>query len=398
MSVLERKLATLGRVLRTSGVRGVAAVVSARTAPVRTGALAAGVAVRVRLRHGRPRAVLSFGGGIGDDVVCTILLRALRERGFGPVWMLSNYPDLFEHNDDVAAVLPSTQAYRTAIERLGWPLLRTRYFRYDPVEDRAVRLAPEQHMATTMCQLAGIVGPIVRRPYLRLLDAERAAGALVPRQVAIQSSGMVAGTPMLNKQWYADRFQAVVTALRTEFDFVQVGAPSDPLLEGVLDLRGRTSRRHTAAILSRSLAFVGNVGLLMHVARAVECRSVIVYGGRERPDQSGYVCNENLYTEMACAPCWRRNACEHDRRCMHEIGPDAVVAALRRVVARHGTPLEVDTDVVMPPAPLEPATSRAGLPMVAITLPTGRVRRIEAKVLAAPSAADGRPASPATRG
>jgi len=32
----------------------------------------------------------------------------------------------------------------------------------------------------------------------------------------------------------------------------------------------------------------------MHLARAVDCRAVIVYGGRERPEISGYICNKIL--------------------------------------------------------------------------------------------------------
>ena len=55
---------------------------------------------------------------------------------------------------------------------------------------------------------------------------------------------------------------------------------------------------------------------VMHLARAVDCRSVIIYGGREHPSQSGYSANENLYWSGACAPCWLRNDCNYGRICM----------------------------------------------------------------------------------
>ena len=61
--------------------------------------------------------------------------------------------------------------------------------------------------------------------------------------------------------------------------------------------RRRCARRRPCS--TRSLAFVGQVGFLMHLARAVDCRAVIVYGGRETPAQSGYPCNENLYSRGA---------------------------------------------------------------------------------------------------
>ena len=378
MSVVLRKLGTLQHVVRARGVRGVVSVVTAKTAPAYQDRRRDAAMLAARLRHGRPRVVLGFHGGIGDDVVCTVLCREFRRRGVGPVWMLSRYPDLFECNDDVAAVLPWDRHYEQSLLRRGWNFLNPRYFRLDRANQRSVLLEPERHMIATMCRVVGIVGPIVRRPYLALSDDERAAGALVPRQVAIQSSGLAAGTPMLNKEWFPARYQDVVRGLRSEFGFVQVGAPTDPPLEGALDLRGRTSRRQTAAILSHSLAFVGNPGFLMHLARAVDCRSVIVYGGRERPDQSGYGCNENLYGDVPCAPCWYRNQCPHDRRCMRQIGAADVVEAVRRVAARHGTPLEVDTDFIEPEPLAEPGPG--GLPMMTVTTPFGP-RRLEAAIL-----------------
>lgn len=265
-------------------------------------------------------------------------------------------------------------------------MLEPRYATYFHDEDRARLFAPDRHVITTVCRQAGIVGPIVRRPYLALRDDERTAGGLVPRQVVIQSSGLEAGTPMLNKQWLTERFQEVVRALRSEFDFVQVGARGDPPLDGVLDLCGRTSRRETAAILSRPLAFVGNVSFLMHLARTVECRSVIVYGGRERPDQSGYGCNENLYAGVPCAPCWRRNACDHGRPCLSEIGADDVVATLRQAAARHGTALAEDADVVTVEH-LEPPLPGSKKPAMSVATHGGGSRLIEAQLLHYPDGA-----------
>ena len=379
MSVVARKLETLQRVVRTRGLRGVSSAIADNAEPLYHEARRARAVVAARLRYGPPRLLLTFRGGIGDDLTCTVLLRELRRRNYGPVWMLSRYPDLYEHNPDPAAVLPWGTVYEPWIKRFNWPLLNPRYFHFDRETDRAVLVSPGRHMITMMCQLVGIVGPIVRRPYFTLLDQERAAGSLVPNQVVVQSSGMVAGTPMLNKQWLAERFQEVVLALRSEFNLVQLGAPSDPPLEGVLDLRGKTTRRQTAAIVSQSITCVTNIGFLMHLARAVECRSVIVYGGREHPDQSGYSCNENLFGDVPCAPCWQRNLCAYDRRCMRQISAADVVAAVRRVAEKHGTPLEVDTDVV-PAERLEPP-GPDGRRMLTITTPAGVTRRIEAKLL-----------------
>jgi ADP-heptose:LPS heptosyltransferase len=129
-------------------------------------------------------------------------------------------------------------------------------------------------------------------------------------------------------------------------EILQIGSPNDSLLEGVKDLRGKTSIRKTAAILSQSKCFVGTVGFLMHLARSVECRSVIIYGGREHSWQSGYKCNENLNSFVDCAPCWKWNDCNHNRKCMDSITPEEVLKAIREVLAKNGTVLELERTVI----------------------------------------------------
>ena len=215
-------------------------------------------------------------------------------------------------------------------------------------EDRSI--PPSRHIISMMCLRAGIEGQIDLRTHLHLSEREKTRGRIAAQQIAIQSSILSATLPIRNKEWMADRFQAVVDALGHEYTFVQVGSARDPKLEGVVDLRGRCTVRETAAIMSQSLTFVGLVGFLMHLARSVDCRSVIVYGGREAPWQSGYSCNENLSTPLACSPCWLWSKCDFGHRCMKEIEPQRVVTAIQTQVVRAGTPLVVDHDILPPNA------------------------------------------------
>ena len=133
----------------------------------------------------------------------------------------------------------------------------------------------------------------------------------------------------------------MVDALVPRHRVVQLGLPTDPLLHGAEDLRGKKSLRESGAILASAAAFIGLVGFLMHLARAVDCPAVVVYGGREHPDQSGYVCNENLFTSLPCSPCWRWNSCDFEHRCMTDIHPEHVTAALARLLARPRASLAV---------------------------------------------------------
>ena len=191
-------------------------------------------------------------------------------------------------------------------------------------------------------------GEIDLRPYLTLTEAEREKGKVHERQVTVQCLGPESySTVMLNKLWPVERFQAVVDGIRKleggNVNVVQIGGGDDPQLDGVTDLRGKTTLRESAAILDRSLCFVGTVGLGMHLARSVDCRAVIVYGGREHSWQSGYSCNENIDSMVDCAPCWKWSDCDYERKCMTMISPESVIDAVRRVLHRNGGPLAIDT-------------------------------------------------------
>jgi hypothetical protein len=350
VSVLGRKLGTFRRVVRQRGVAGMASVVREKVTPLTKAPIdfvrAAPSAASFLARHGRPdRFINAVGAGIGDDLLCTAMFRELCLRGERNFWVTSKHPELYRGNGDVPVVVPPLERYDAVVRLLGTKVVYPWYTSYHPAYDRDDPM-PEQHLISVMCQKAGITGTITLRPYLALSEREAEAGRRAGRQVAIQSSGLDAKHGMRNKNWSLEKYQGVVTALKDRYDFVQVGSANDPPLDGALDLRGQTTLRETAAVLAGSLAFVGQVGFLMHLARAVDCRSVIVYGGRETPAQSGYPCNENLYSPVHCSPCWRLNSCPYDRMCLQMIDVPEVVAALDVQVGRYGTPLECDTATI----------------------------------------------------
>jgi hypothetical protein len=208
--------------------------------------------------------------------------------------MISNHSELFIGNEDAAYVRPAGNGHDNDVSnvlkyrrfaRIWGSDFRTLVYPNGNIETGR----PSRHIIAHMCADAGIAGPISLRPYLELSGAEKSRATWANGGVVIQSSGMAARSPMQNKQWSAERFQAVVDALCQEFEFIQLGSPADPLLRHVRDLRGESSIRATASILYNARLYVGTVGFLMHLARAVECPGVIIFGGREAPWQSGYI-------------------------------------------------------------------------------------------------------------
>lgn len=294
-----------------------------------------------RARLGFPRRFFQDNESIAGDLMGTAVFRELRKRGARGLAMATHYPDLFRHNPDVDKIIHHPRPRLDRWLRQGLPLVRLGQMTYDAAHDADE--PPDEHLLIQMCRRAGVTGKVELRPYLFLTREEFAAGRLGQNQVAMQSSNLASPNPMRNREWYPQRFQEVCAELRCDVTVVQIGATGDPKLEGAIDMRGRTTLRQSAAILAQSLAFVGLAGFLMHLARAVDCRSVIVYGGREKPAQTGYVANKNLYQHVRCAPCWLRNPCEFDRKCMDMVTVEQVIAATADQISRFGTLLEVQT-------------------------------------------------------
>jgi hypothetical protein len=299
----------------------------------------------------KPQRLLFHGLTPGDDLMCTAIFKELRiRRCDNMIAMVSNFPELFPGLLNSKLILPAGDSYsftdrplsvyRRFAQMNGGELVQLFYSRWLQEDQLA---PPARHYIAELCASAGISGPISIRPYISLSADETSAAAWANNRIIIQSSGAGARNHMRLKDWFPERYQGVIDAFRKEWEFVQIGSRRDPPLDHVLDLRGRTTIRESAAILHNARLNVGYVGFLMHLARAVDCPSVIVYGGREAPWQSGYICNLNLYNAVPCAPCWRMNLCNFDHRCMREISVGDVASAIQEILDRPRAPLAVET-------------------------------------------------------
>jgi hypothetical protein len=259
--------------------------------------------------------------------------------------MMTARPEIFAGNPDPTQIIPPDAYYAKTLRCIGSRVVQPYYSEADPSDPDRDRFPPG-HVLARMCRLAGLEGSITLRPYFHLTPEERAAGRRAARQIAIQSTGSGAALPSANKEWDSGRFASVVRDLPSGCTAVQLGVKSDPPLPGALDLRGRTSLRGAAAVLSASEAFVGLEGFLAHLARAVECPAVIVLGGRTLPDTFGYPGNEYLSSPTPCTPCGLRSGCDFGRACLTGVGVDAVLAALGRILSRAPGPLPEATALI----------------------------------------------------
>jgi len=148
-------------------------------------------------------------------------------------------------------------------------------------------------------------------------------------------------------QWEARNYRhwkKVVHNLKKNFQdvdiqIVQVGLDEDPLIEGCVDLRGRTNYNQLAYVISKALCLVGIDSVTMHMAAALHVRHVSLFGSSYSSSTGpawtmGYNSSFRVLLD-AKNRCNGGKACykyqcsvDRDNPCINEISPRQVVASV----------------------------------------------------------------------
>jgi ADP-heptose:LPS heptosyltransferase len=263
----------------------------------------------------RPKTIIlrRFSRGLGDNIMLSMLVPSLRAQyPRHKIIVETPWPTLFHGNPHIDWV---TDLHVKTTRRH----LRPRY-RVDPSTKVSIYR-----------QLAQSIGvPWVGAPEVFLSDREieSVRHGFPESYVAICPSGKM-GLTANRKEWGVDRFQRLCELLEG-ISIVQIGAPSDPLLKGVIDARGLEIRK-TAAVLKCARIFIGLEGGLMHLSKSVGVHAAIVYGGFILPEISAHEDQLVLCYSAQCSPCFDSNKrlplC-HTMECMDAITPRHVFEAI----------------------------------------------------------------------
>lgn len=94
------------------------------------------------------------------------------------------------------------------------------------------------------------------------------------------------------KNWGHYNYQAVVDELRDDIRFVQVGGKEErcrhSVLNGVINMIGKTSLRDMALLMFHSEGCITPVSMPVHLAGALGKPSFVISGGREKPELTKY--------------------------------------------------------------------------------------------------------------
>lgn len=281
--------------------------------------------------------LLRTGLGVGDVLLATGILHAWRRTHSQRVIVETRYPELFWYNPDVRWIwqedIRPNLTTKLFSQHLIWRVgnLINNWFDRRTLKPTYPFPCRGRHLIDAMAETIGIeLQPEERRPFLFLTGEERAAQTWAQGAIVVQSSSSTYWTA--NKHWLPGRMQEVVNAMKKQgHSVIQLGAAQDDPLDGVKDMRGKATLRESAAILASARLLVGLEGGLVHLARSVDTRAILIYTGYTRPDETGYTENINLRDPAAGEGCWRRETCEHCAESARNVTAEMVVEALRQL-------------------------------------------------------------------
>ncbi len=266
-------------------------------------------------------ADIARDSGLGDVVLCTPGLRALKAANpRGRIRFYTDFPDLVRglpYIDEVHAFAdrPPGAVFVEYTNNVPSPV----------------------HIARLMGDRMG-VGVTDTRPDCVVdpgaVAAFRQAWLHLPRPWIVVLRRASRFTP--NKDWPEACWTSLVADLCRLGSVIEIGGGGGaaPPAATHLDLRGATTIAQMVAMLAAADIHVGPVSGPLHIAAAMRTPSVVVIGGYEHPDNAHYPGNIAFYTPVPCAPCWLREPCPFDIKCLRAIRPGDVADAVRATWAR----------------------------------------------------------------
>jgi ADP-heptose:LPS heptosyltransferase len=275
----------------------------------------------------RPLLEASRAAAIGDVLMCTPALREVkRQNPRCRIHFYTDYPGLVRGLPYIDEVRPFQERPRSAV-----------YLGYEDA------VPPRARITNILGDKLGIKVKDIWPDCVFNADLVRGyrdqwRAAPHPHIVLNRHAGN--WTP--NKEWPDSYWDTLIARLAEVATVIEIGldrGPSPRVFGGhYLDLRGRTSLDELAAAIAAADLHVGVMSGPVHIAAAARRPSVVIFGGYEHPSNTVYPGNESLYTPVSCAPCWLRDPCPYQRKCLSAITPDAVEAAISRIWSRQGRP------------------------------------------------------------
>jgi hypothetical protein len=200
--------------------------------------------------------------------------------------------------------------------------------------------SPRRHLARVIGDTLGLDVRDVRPSCV--VDRELREGFLrawegLPRPWIVVNRHASQWTP--NKDWPSRHWDELTERLLGWATVVEVGTTSDPgarqfVSDRYVNLVGQISLDQLVAVIACADLNVGPISAPVHIAAAVGTPSVVIFGGYEPPVCTHYAGNIDLYSALPCSPCWLREPCPFEKKCLTRISPDIVERSIGRLWGR----------------------------------------------------------------
>jgi len=215
------------------------------------------------------------------------------------------------------------------------------------LNERPIPVSYEQHAIDRYLRVADYLGcdPVSGPSPVRFSDTDREAVEQILEQAGIGDRPLVAVHPVAKwptKLWEYDRFAVVADRVMAEAgcEIAFTGSHADrPVIHDIaqqmgrtpLNLAGRTTLKQLAYLYARCKALVTTDTGPMHIAAAMGCPVVALFGPtapwRTGPYGKGH---RVVRADIPCSPCFKKR-CEHVT-CMREIHVDRVVEGVKETL------------------------------------------------------------------
>ena len=154
----------------------------------------------------------------------------------------------------------------------------------------------DMHIIERICSFYGIENPELKCELhfskYEISKVKKMADGIGDKFVTIEPHSKTNYT--VNRAYPFEKWQKVVDALSKHIQVVQIGLESSPLLENVIDFRGKTSFREATLLIGESEMFLSTEGGLVHAATAVDTKSLVVITGYQTEKMVAYPQNINI--------------------------------------------------------------------------------------------------------
>jgi ADP-heptose:LPS heptosyltransferase len=165
----------------------------------------------------------------------------------------------------------------------------------------------------------------------------KANGLLKNQYICTEPHAKKGFTP--NKAWFWENWQRLVNLTNQYIHdnhipckLVQIGVSTNKVLDGVVDLTGKTTFRETAQILKNSITFISYIGGLTHLSKAVGKKNIVLVSAWEPLELASYPGDVNFYTDIECKNCGLKIPCPINRKCMSAITVEQVYEAVKSML------------------------------------------------------------------